>query len=489
MSKTVLAFDFGASSGRAMLGNISKDGVTLKEIHRFPNCPKMINGTFTWDFDELWKEVKTGIKKGVEAGGFDSIGIDTWGVDFGCIDKQGNLIESPVHYRDLRTEGMPEEVFKIIPQNDIYDICGIQFLRINTLYQLWYLKEHRKDLYDKTDKILMIPDLFAYLLTGVKRFELTDASTTNLLNARTQQVDDKLLNLLGIKKSIFAERINSGEKYGLIKKELADELGCKRVPVIAVCTHDTASAVASMPSNDKDNVYISSGTWSLMGIENDKPILTPTARELNLTNEIGYNGSIRFLKNIMGTWLLQQTRNAYIARGVKIGFPDMEKMAVEAGETDSYIDVDNALFEGPGDMIPRVKEFCKRTGQAVPETDGQCLRIIHESLVLKYFNTLKSLETVSGKKYHRLYVVGGGTQAKLLIQMTADACGIEVSAGPVEATATGNVVVQMIAHGEIKDLHEARDLIAKGKDIWYAEPHDHDKWVKKYEDYVKILAK
>lgn len=489
MAKKVLAFDFGASSGRAMLGSLEGGEIVLKEIHRFPNNPKRVNGTFTWDFDDLWANVKIGIKKGAELGGFDSIGIDTWGVDFGCIDKDGNLIANPVHYRDERTEGIPEQVFKTMSKDEIYDICGIQCIRFNTLYQLWYLKNYEKELYDKTDKVLMIPDLFAYLLTGAKRFELTDASTTNTLNAKTQKVDVALMEKLGLRADIFAEPIYNGQEYGLLKEELAQELGCERVPVIAVCTHDTASAVASIPSNAKDNVYISSGTWSLMGIENDGAILTEEAKQLNFANEIGYNGKVRFLKNIMGLWILQQMKKAYNEQGRDIGFGDMEKWAVAEEDAQSYINVDDPMFEAPGDMSPRIEEYCAKTNQPIPTTDQAKVRCVYESLALKYADTLKKLEEISGINYERLYVIGGGTQAKLLIKLSANACGIGVSAGPVEATATGNVAVQLIAQGEIADLVQARDIIAKSKDIWIAEPQDIEKWQQKLVKYREVIAR
>lgn len=309
--KKILSFDFGASSGRAMLAEYSDGKINMQEIHRFSNDTVIVNGTMYWDILRLFFEIKTGITKAVNSGGFDAIGIDTWGVDYGLIDKRGKLIGNPVHYRDTRTEGMLEETFKTVSQDEIYSRTGIQCMRINTLYQLMYLKNHEPEQLKNAEKMLMIPDLFAYMLTGEIKEEATIASTSNLFDPYKKDWDRELIKKLGLPEHIFADVIKPGEVYGMLSDEICEELGCKKVPVVAACGHDTASAVVATSSETDDFVYISCGTWSLLGIESKDPILTSQAAELNFTNEGGYDGTIRFLKNIMGLWLIQESRRQW----------------------------------------------------------------------------------------------------------------------------------------------------------------------------------
>ena len=323
--KKILSFDFGASSGRAMISSFDGEKITMEEIHRFSNDTIIVNGTMYWDILRLFFEIKTSITKAVNSGGFDAIGIDTWGVDFGLIDKRGKLLSNPVHYRDLRTEGIPEKVFETISKEEIYNRTGTQCMRINTLYQLMYLKENEPEIFENTEKVLLIPDLFAYMLTGEMRAEASIASTTNLYNPYKRDWDYELIERLGLNKNLFPEIIKAGNIYGYLTDEICEELGCEKVPVIAVCAHDTASAVAATPSFADDFVYISCGTWSLFGIELPEPIINDEVCKLNFTNEGGFKDTVRFLKNIMGLWLIQESRRQWRREGEEVVSTNLKK--------------------------------------------------------------------------------------------------------------------------------------------------------------------
>lgn len=448
--KKVLAFDFGASSGRAMLGEFDGSKISFNEIHRFGNDPVFVNGILYWDVLRLFFEIKTGISKALSLGGFDALGIDTWGVDFGLLDKKGRLISNPVHYRDTRTVGIDGEVFKIIPKEELYSRTGIQHMRINTVYQLAYLAKNEPEMLERAEKLLLMPDLFAYFLTGEMRGEITNASTTNIFDPKENNWCFDICKKLGGNEGIFPKTIRAGEIYGTLSKEICEELGCKAVPVVAVATHDTASAVVSAPAKDRDFVYISSGTWSLFGTESDVPIMNSKAMEANFTNEIGFDGKIRFLKNIMGLWLIQESRRQWMREGENVGFDTLENEALEAEPFKCYINPDAPDFETPGNMPKRIRDYCERTGQYVPQTRGEIMRCIYESLAMKYRSTLETLQSITGKKYKSINMLGGGIKDTLLCRMSANACGIEVLAGPVEATVMGNIAVQYIALGEIK---------------------------------------
>lgn len=489
MEERVLSIDLGASSGRVMAGKIEDGKIRYDEIHRFTNGGVRVNGTLYWDFTHLMTNIKEGLKKGAEGCKVLSVGIDTWGVDFGMIDASGNLLRDPVHYRDERTEGIPEKAWELMSKSEIYSHAGIQFMRFNTVYQLYYMATVEPELWAKTDKILLMPDLIAYMLTGKMRLERTNASTTNLLNAKEGVIDGEILKKLGIKDSVFAPMIEPGETYGEIKSELAEELGLKGVPVVAVCTHDTASAVAAVPTTVSSFAYISSGTWSLLGTELTSPLTGGEAEKSNLTNEVGYGKSIRFLKNIMGLWILQQTRQHYIANGKNVSFGDMEKMAASVSSPDKYIDVDDALFELPGDMLSRVDEYLEKTGQGKLDTDEQKIRCVYESLALKYADVIADLERSTGKVFEALHVVGGGIQAKLLCRMTSNAIAKPVICGPIEATATGNIAVQYIALGKIKSLKEAREMVKLSPDIYDLAPEDGELWKAKLVKYQAITKR
>lgn len=485
--KRVLAFDFGASSGRAMLAELRDGKIDMREIHRFSNDTVTVNGTMYWDILRLFFEIKSGITKALNDGGFDAIGIDTWGVDFGLIDKRGRLISNPVHYRDRRTEGIDKEVSEIISTDELYGLTGTQFMRFNTIYQLMYLKNHEPEQLENAEKLLLTPDLFAYMLTGEIRAEASIASTTNLFDPVKKDWNFPLIRRLGLTERIFPPVIKAGEIYGMLTDEICEELGCKKVPVIAVNEHDTASAVVATPSISDDFVYISCGTWSLFGIELNEPILTKEAAKLNFTNEGGYKDTVRFLKNIMGLWLIQESRRQWRREGNEVSFDQLETEALSADPFKCFIDVDDAAFETAGNMPERVREFCRRTGQYVPETRGEVMRCIYQSLALKYKYTFNMLSKISGREYRRINILGGGIKDKLLCRMAADACGAEVLAGPAEATVMGNIAVCLSALGEIDDFAGIRKTVSESAELKRYLPEDSAVWETAYSDYLKIL--
>ena len=480
MSK-VLAFDFGASSGRAIIGEIVDGKLVYKEIHRFFNGGVDMGGKLCWEFDRLWNEVKEGIKKARDLGGFDAIGIDTWGVDYGFISKSGELLAQPYNYRDNRTEKSFEEVLKKVDADTLYKHTGIQLMRINTLFQM-YASKCEGGAYDVADKMLFMPDLFAYMLTGNMACEYTIASTSEMINPVTGDWDYELLKLLDIRTDILPDIIDSGKIYGNIKQELCDELGIKSVPVVAVCGHDTASAVVAVPAVSDDFCYISCGTWSLMGIELDRPLLNEMSAKLNFTNEGGYAKTIRFLKNIMGLWIIQECRRNWNEQGMNLGFGDIMEKALVADSV-AYINPDDPDFDKPCNMPEVIRAYCKKTGQKVPEGVGEIARCVYESLALKYRYTVESLEKLSGKKYNTINIIGGGGQNTMLCSLTADICERKVVAGPFEATALGNMAVQFMALGEVKDLKDARRLIAYSENVKEFEPTGKTKY-----DYDKFLS-
>lgn len=485
--KKILSFDFGASSGRAMIAEYDGEKISMQEIHRFSNDPVIVNGTMYWDVLRLFFEIKSGITKAVNGGGFDAVSIDTWGVDFGMIDKNGNLLANPVHYRDKRTEGMIEEVEKIVSKEELYKLSGTQCMRINTLYQLIYLKIKQPELLERTEKILLMPDLLAYMLTGEIKDEASIASTTNIFDPYKRDWNFELIEKLGLPKKIFAPVVESGTVYGMLSDDICEELGCKKVPVIAVAGHDTASAVAATPSDTDDFVYISCGTWSLFGIESPEPIISEEAASLNFTNEGGYGGKTRFLKNIMGLWLIQESRRQWKREGDDVGFDTLEKEALASEPFKCFVDVDDPSFETAGNLPKRVMQFCERTGQYVPKTRGEIMRCIYQSLAMKYKYTFECLEKLGGRKYHSINILGGGIKDKLLCRLTADACNVKVIAGPTEATVMGNIAVAYTALGEISGLKEIRKVVSNSTELKYYEPTDSAVWDKPYQDYLKIL--
>ena len=487
MTKRVLAFDFGASSGRAIIGCFDGDKITLEEVHRFSNDPVSVGGTVYWDVLRLFYEIKQGIIKAKIAGGFDSIGIDTWGVDFGLIDSEGKLMENPVHYRDARTVGLVDEAFKTMPKEKLYGITGIQFMELNTLFQLISLKKYRPWMLERADKMLFMPDLFGYMLTGKMCAEYSIASTSQLIDLDKKTWSKEILDTFGIKESVFAPLVQPGTVLGELSKEICEECGVDPVPVISVCGHDTQSAITSVPCEDGDFAFLSSGTWSLFGTELDKPIVNETSMNINITNEGGFDGSTGFLKNIIGLWLIQESRRQWKREGKEYSYADLEKLALAAEPFKCFIDPDAPEFVPHGNIPERVREFCRKTGQYVPETVGEIMRCIYESLAMKYRLTFEKLRECTERDYPVIHVIGGGTKDGLLCQMTANSCDRTVKAGPIEATVMGNVAVQLMSDGSVKNIGQARKIVADSSELKTFEPKDTDKWAGAYEDFLKII--
>ena len=486
MTKRVLAFDFGASSGRAIIGCFDGDKITLEEVHRFSNDPVSVGGTVYWDVLRLFYEIKQGIVKAKIAGGFDSIGIDTWGVDFGLIDSEGKLMENPVHYRDTRTVGLVDESFKTMPKEKLYGITGIQFMELNTLFQLVSLKKYRPWMLERADKMLFMPDLFGYMLTGKMCAEYSIASTSQLIDLDKRTWSKEILDAFGIKESVFAPLVQPGTVLGELSKEVCEECGVDPVPVISVCGHDTQSAITSVPCEDGNFAFLSSGTWSLFGTELEKPIVNETSMNINITNEGGYDDSTGFLKNIIGLWLTQESRRQWKREGEEYSYADLEKLALAAEPFRCFIDPDAPEFVPHGNIPERVREFCRKTGQYVPETVGEIMRCIYESLAMKYRLTFEKLRECTERDYPVIHVIGGGTKDGLLCQMTANSCDRTVKAGPIEATVMGNVAVQLMSDGSVKNIGQARKIVADSSELKTFEPKDMDKWAGAYEDFLKV---
>lgn len=488
MAKRVLAFDFGASSGRAIIGEFDGEKITLREVHRFSNDPVTINGTVYWDVQRLFFEIKQGILKAKEDGGFDSIGIDTWGVDFGLLRKDGTLIENPIHYRDKRNDGMVEKAKEYISHERMYDITGIQFMDFNTVFQLLSLKENRPYILEEAETLLFMPDLLAYMLSGVKSTEYSIATTSQMVDLKTKTWSDEILDAFGIKKNILTDIVPTGTVIGQLSDEICEELGVPKADIISVASHDTQSAISAAPCEYEDFAFISSGTWSLFGTEVKEPVLNEASKKLNVTNEGGYDYSIAFLKNICGLWLIQESRRQWIREGTEYSYAELEKLALECEPLKCFIDPDAPEFGVMGNIPKRVKEYCQRTGQYVPETVGEIMRCIYESLALKYRLTFDGIMECTGKTYDRIHVMGGGTKDKLLLNMTAQSCNVDVYGGPIEATALGNIAIQLISSGDIADIKTARKIIAQGENLKHHKPENRDVWEEAYARFVKITG-
>ena len=484
----VLAFDFGASSGRAMLFSYNGETLSVEEMHRFSNDPVTVGSSFYWDILRLFHEIKTGILKTMHAGHTDilSIGIDTWGVDFGLFDKNGNLLGNPYHYRDRRTEGMLEQADKEVGKRYIFDHTGIQAIFFNSLFQLMAM---RKDpLLAIAERLLFTPDIFNYFLTGEMKNEYTIASTSQLLNAKERTWDTELLEKLQIPTKLFGELVQPGTVIGHLTDVLCEELGCPKIPVVAVGSHDTASAVASVPvTEDYPYAYISSGTWALMGAELSEPEITDTSFCYEFTNEGGVCGKIRFLKNIMGLWIVQECRRQWKREGKEFSFDDLEKAARSAEAHRSFIDPDDLSFAPPGNMPRRIREFCEKTGQPVPQTEGEIIRCAMESLALKCRMVVDALEHVQGTSLEAVHMLGGGIKDTMLCEFVACATRKRVLAGPVEATSTGNAIVQLMAMGKIPDLMAGRKVVKTSFPIETYEPKDSDGWEQAFKTYQKFV--
>ena len=486
----MLAFDFGASSGRAILGIFDGNKLITEELHRFSNDPVNVRGNFYWDILRLFHEIKQGIIKCVNVGhkDIDSIGIDTWGVDYGLLDERGNLLGNPYHYRDTRTDGIMEEVFKIIPKGELYQKTGIQFMKFNTIFQLYSTKLNTPSMLDQAKTLLFIPDLLNYFLTGVKVTEYSIASTSQLLDPQTRTWSDEILDKLELPRQMLTDIVPSGTIIGKLSKTLAQELGIGEVNVVASASHDTASAVTAVPAANRDYVYISSGTWSLMGVEADEPIINEMSSQLAFTNEGGVSNKIRFLKNIMGLWLVQECKRQWNKEGDNCSFAELEKLAREAKPFVSFVDPDDDSFMTPGNMPEKIRAFCKKTNQPVPESKGEVIRCVLQSLALKYRKTVESLEQILGKELPVVHMVGGGIKDTLLCQFTANATGRKVIAGPVEATSIGNLMTQAMALGKINSLQEIRQVVKNSVATTEYLPENIEQWNQAYDRFCSFCG-
>lgn len=486
--RKLLAIDLGAESGRGIVGLFDGQRVQLATAQRFANGPVQLLDQMVWDAPGLFREVQTSIAKAAgELGGIDSVGVDTWGVDFGLIGAGGVLLGLPRHYRDPHTETALELAFRTMPREEIYRRTGLQFLRFNSLYQLLALQRDRSPLLASAQHLLMMPDLFHYWLTGIKSNELTNASTTQLLDARTRSWDYTLAARFDIDPKLLGTLAHPGAVLGPLRKQIATDCNVNPVPVVAPATHDTASAIAAVPADGADWAYLSSGTWSLLGVELTEPVITDESRAANFTNEAGVGQSIRFLKNIMGLWLVQECKRRFTLQGIDHSYDELTRLAAAARPFSCWIDPDHASFLLPPDMVQAIAAYCRRTSQPIPQDPGAIIRCCLESLALKYRHVLQQAEQLTGQTVQRLHVVGGGSQNALLNQFTANAIQRPVLAGPIEATALGNVMVQAMGLGLVGSQEQIRAVIRQSCDVQTFEPRDVPAWDEAYGRFRLLL--
>jgi rhamnulokinase len=488
--KKILAFDLGAESGRAVLGLFDGSRLRLEVVHRFPNGAVRTLDTLHWDVLRLHGEILTGLRKSAaEHGGVDSVGVDTWGVDFALLGRGGTLLGNPRHYRDPHTEGVMEAAFARMPRAELYRKTGLQFMRFNSLFQLLALQRDRSPLLEAAETLLFMPDLFHYLLTGMKFNEYTDASTSQMLNPTTRNWAFDVLQTFGLPGILAGTLVPPGTVLAPLRTSVAAETGVASVPVVLPATHDTAAAVAAVPARSTGSwAYISSGTWSLMGVELPSPLLGDDALAANFTNEGGVGGTVRFLKNVMGLWLVQECRRTWEREGKTYDYAELTRLAEAAPPFASLVDPDDASFLLPPSMPAALAAYCRKHGEPAPADAGSAVRCCLESLALKYRWVLEKLEALSGQRLDVIHVVGGGCQNALLCQFTADACGRPVVAGPVEATAAGNVLTQALGLGVIGSLAEAREVVRSSFDVTTYEPRNSAAWQAPYERLRKCLA-
>ncbi len=484
-----LAMDLGAESGRAIAGTLSGGKLGLKEIHRFPTGMLFFNGHYHWNIFRLYEEMVKGLEIYAKAfeGPPESLGVDTWGVDFTLLAKDGSFINLPYAYRDPRTENAMEQFFGLIPREEIYELTGIQFLPFNTLFQLYSMVRDKSPALEIADKLLFIPDIFNYLLSGNISTEFSFATTSQLFNPRGNAWEPELFKKLGISMEIMNDIVQPGTISGELNPQLAERTGLKNVSVTSVASHDTGSAIAAIPAEGKDWAYISSGTWSLMGIESPVPLITDKTLEYNLTNEGGINKTYRFLKNIMGLWLLQECKRVWSARGKEYSYQELTSMAGKAEPFRSLVDPDDQGFINPGDMPAAIRGYCEKTSQKIPREIPETVRCILESLALRYRQVAEQLREISGKPLKKLHIIGGGTHNQLLCQFAADATGMEVITGPSEATAAGNIMAQAMAKGYVSSLDEIRKVIRNSFDMQVYRPENTGPWNKAYEQFMHLI--
>ncbi|UOF90404.1 rhamnulokinase [Fodinisporobacter ferrooxydans] len=487
-----LAADFGASSGRILRGDFDGTNIRVSEIHRFPNYPVRMRNRLYWDFPRLFYELQCGLRiAGNSAvGSIQTLGIDTWGLDGGFIGSAGELLVAPRNYRDPINKDGFDYVRKVLSDEYLFRKTGIQLLQINTIYQLAIMKKEHSYVFDFAQAFLMMPDLFHSFLTGIIGSEYTIATTTQLLNADQQNWDVDILKALHLNRDLFTDIIHPGTRLGKLLPSVAKEVNLPDLEVIAVATHDTASAVLSVPvlENSSAFMFISCGTWSLVGAEIPQPIINEKTLAYNMSNEGGVFGTIRLLKNVMGLWLLQETRREWVESGLDINFKDMVDMAEQASPFLTMFDPDDPCFLEPGHMMKRIQSWCLQRKLPVPQEKGEIIRCILESLAFKFCTVLKQLEDVLGNKMNAVYIVGGGVNNSLLCQFTANATGIPVIAGSSEATGIGNILMQLYAKGELKDLSEIRLLVQQSFPIQVYEPQNIELWEENYQKFISLIS-
>jgi rhamnulokinase len=487
-TRKILAFDLGAESGRGVVGLFDGQRLQLQEIHRFANTPAATLDMMHWDVLNLYNEMILGLRKATgQFGGIDSVGIDTWGVDFALLGRGGMLLGNPRHYRDPHTEAAMDLAFQKVPREELFAHTGIQFMRFNSLFQLIAMRRDRSPLLEIAESLLFIPDLIHYWFTGIKVNEYTDASTSQMLDPAKRNWDYDLINRFGIPTRLLGSITPPGTVLGPLRVRICADTGLTPVPVILPATHDTGSAVAAVPAHGRNWAFISSGTWSLMGAELDEPLVNEEVRAANFTNEGGVGGTIRFLKNIAGLWLVQECRRTWERAGSSFSYDELVALAEIAPRFVSVVDPDDASFMLPQSMPAALADFCRRTSQPIPTEPGPVVRCALESLALRYRWVLQKLESLTGRKLETIHVVGGGSQNALLCQLTADACNRRVLAGPVEATAIGNLLVQAIGLRLIDSLPEAREVVRRSFDLRSYEPRDPEAWDEPYRRFLGFL--
>ncbi|MHC4619531.1 MAG: rhamnulokinase [Planctomycetota bacterium] len=481
--KKYIAVDLGAESGRVMLGSASKHKLVLQEIHRFTNSPLEEHGSLRWDFNGLFSEVKVGIRKAVKAAGSQvwGIGVDSWGVDFGLLDVDGRLIENPCHYRDPRTNGVREKAFELMPKRQVYEHTGLQFLQFNTVYQLLAMRLNNSVALAKARTLMFMADLFACYLSHRTYAEYTLASTSQLMDMRTGRWSKEIFDRLSLPIEIMPHVVEAGTVVGQLYSGMGRELHCGPIPIIAIGSHDTASAVAAVPAGDPDWAYISSGTWSLIGVEVPEAIINDKTFEYSFTNEGGVENTIRLLKNIMGLWLVQECRRQWQREGVEFSYPELTQMAAEARPFVAYIDPDHSEFLAPGDMPARINSYLAERGRTTIDDKGQMIRVILESLAFKYRWAVERIEEITRNPIECLHIVGGGIQNDLLCRFAANATGKRVVTGPIEATASGNILMQARATGQIGSLAQARAVVRNSFALNEYQPDDVSSWDRQYK--------
>jgi rhamnulokinase len=486
-AENYLAFDLGAESGRAIIGRLEGERLSLEEVHRFPNGPVRLHGHLHWDVLHMWSEILHGLRLAVRSvGGLSSLGVDTWGVDFGLLDAAGELVGNPYHYRDSRTDGMMEAAFERVPRAEIYRQTGIQFMQLNSLYQLLAMRLENAPALDCAAALLTMPDLFNFWLTGRMAAEFTNVTTTQCYNPTTSDWAWELLDSLEIPRRLFQPILQPASILAGVRPDVAAETGSGELPVVAVGSHDTASAVAAVPAESRRIVFISSGTWSLLGSEIPHPVISQQSLDFNFTNEGGIGGTFRFLKNISGLWLVQECRRAWAAAGQEYSYAELTRLAAEAPTFHSLVDPNAPEFLQPGEMPERIGRYCLKRGQPAPTGVGQFVRCALESLALAYRKAIGQMEQALGYSLEAVHIVGGGSQNRLLNQFTADATGKPVIAGPVEATAIGNLLVQAMAMNRVSSLAEARQLVCRSFPLEVFEPGRRDAWDEAYERWLML---